>query len=135
MVDRIDIFENEGVAEPESPEFLGVEQTKLGLQDYSNNFVNFFNQYYGMDSLGKGLEDTGIGVDEPEDITELATPQIRDEGGEDKDIGTFESSFPGADLSGISYDYSGGDNPYNSYSDALKGQNVMIGLVSTILMI
>lgn len=125
MVDRIDIFENEGVAEPESPEFLGVEQTKLGLQDYSNNFVNFFNQYYGMDSLGKGLEDTGIGVDEPEDITELATPQIRDEGGEDKDIGTFESSFPGADLSGISYDYSGGDNPYNSYSDALKGQNVM----------
>ena len=127
MVDRIDIFDDEQSSEePEAPKFLGVEQEKLGLSDYTGNFVNFFNQYYGMDSLGSGLEDTGVGVDDSEDITELTTPTIgKETGGDDKDIGTFESSFPGANISDVSYDYSGGANPYDSYSDALKGQNVM----------
>ena len=120
MVDRIDIFDDgTDVAEPEVPTFLGVEQEKLGRQDYTSNFVNFFSQYYGMDSLGSGLGDIGIGIDEPEDITELSTPEVREPTGDDKSMGTFESSFPGVDIGEVSYDYSGGSNPFDSYSDYL----------------
>jgi hypothetical protein len=128
MVDRIDIFdEGTGVEEPEVPTFLGVEQEKLTKSQYQSQYTNFFSQYYGMEAL-EGLGDTGIGIDEPEDITELATPEVKDSEGGDRDAGTFESSFPGGDFysDDLSYDYSGGSTPYDSYSDYMKTENVMV---------
>ena len=119
MADRIDIFDDgTGIAEPEVPTFLGVEQEKLTKSQYQSQYTNFFSQYYGMEAL-EGLGDIGVGVDEPEDITELATPEVREPTGDDKSMGTFESSFPGVDIGEVSYDYSGGSNPFDSYSDYL----------------
>lgn len=118
MVDRIDIFdEGTGVDEPEVPTFLGVEQEKLTKSQYSGAYTDFFSQYYGMEAL-EGLDDTGIGIDEPEDITELATPEVK-EPGDDRGRGTFETEFAGRDYSSeISYDSA--DAQFDSYSDYLK---------------
>lgn len=124
MADRIDIFgDGTGVAEPEVPVFLGVEQEKLTKSQYQSQYTDFFSQYYGMEAL-EGLGDTGIGIDEPEDITELATPEVKEPGGDSRDIGTFESSFPGQHPSDLNFD-NYGSTTYGSYSDYLKGQNIL----------
>ena len=134
MADRIDIFgDGTGIAEPEVPTFLGVEQEKLTKSQYQSQYTNFFSQYYGMEAL-EGLGDTGVGIDEPEDITELATPEVKEPGGggDGMNAGTFETSFPGKDyMSDLSYDYSGGSNPYDSYSDYLKAENIMTDRIPT----
>lgn len=123
MVDRIDIFdEDTGVEEPEAPVFLGVEQEKLTKSQYSGAYTDFFSQYYGMEALEgfDGFKDTGVGVDDPEDITELATPEVREsDSGGDRERGTFETEFAGRDYSSeISYDSA--DAQFDSYSDYLK---------------
>lgn len=130
MADRIDIFDDgTGVAEPEVPTFLGVEQERLGRKDYTSSYVNFFSQYYGMEAL-QSLEDTGVGVDDPEDITDLTTPTIgKETGSDDKNLGTFEGAFPGVDIGEVKYDYSGGSNPFDSYSDYLKTNPDMVDRV------
>lgn len=124
MADRIDIFgDGTGVAEPEVPTFLGVEQEKLTKSQYQSQYTDFFSQYYGMEAL-EGLGDTGIGIDEPEDITELATPEVKEPGGDSRDMGTFESSFPGQHPSDLNFD-NYGSTTYESYSGYLKGENIL----------
>ena len=136
MVDRIDIFnDDETLKEPEVPKFLGVEQERLTKSQYESGFVNFFSQYYGMDSLGSGLGDTGINVDDDkDDITELTTPGIKDEGdGGQEFFSNIESltSDPGAGITTGFYGEapseftSKGDayataQQFNSYGDYLK---------------
>lgn len=136
MADRIDIFgDGTGIAEPEVPTFLGVEQEKLTKSQYQSQYTNFFSQYYGIDSLGSGLGDTGINVDDDkDDITELTTPGIKDEGdGGQEFFSNIESltSDPGG---GITTGFYGeapseltikGDayataQQFNSYGDYLK---------------
>ncbi len=130
MVDRIDIFdEGTGVEEPEVPTFLGVEQEKLTKSQYQSQYTNFFSQYYGMEAL-QSLEDTGVGIEDSEDITDLTTPTVgKETGSDDKNLETFEGAFPGADIGEVKYDYSGGSNPFDSYSDYLKSNPTMVDRV------
>ncbi|BCV01948.1 MAG: hypothetical protein CM15mV47_780 [uncultured marine virus] len=69
-----------------------------------------------------GLGDTGVGIEEPETITDLTKPTDILEGGRDEsDRGTFDSV--GIDFGNpkdLSFDYSGGTTSFDSYSDYLK---------------
>lgn len=123
MADRIDIFgDGTGVAEPEVPVFLGVEQEKLTKSQYQSQYTDFFSQYYGMEAL----EGIGIGIeddpDKPEDITQAPSFDTDTGVGRDEvDRGTLDSM--GLDFGNskdLSFDYSGGSTPFNSYSDYLK---------------
>jgi hypothetical protein len=123
MADRIDIFgDGTGVAEPEVPVFLGVEQEKLTKSQYQSQYTDFFSQYYGMEAL----EGVGIGIeddpDEPEDITQAPSFDTDTGVGRDEvDRGTLDSM--GLDFGNpddLSFDYSGGATSFNSYSDYLK---------------
>ena len=91
MADRIDIFgDGTGVAEPEVPVFLGVEQEKLTKSQYKSQYTDFFSQYYGMEAL----EGIGIGIeddpDEPEDITQAPSFDTDTGGRDEADRGTLD---------------------------------------------
>lgn len=138
MADRIDIFgEGEGVAEPEVPTFLGVEQEKLTKPQYSGEFVDFFSQYYGMEALD-GLGDTGIGIEEPETITDLTKPTDILDGDKGKDD-TASSGFKGEVFSGqsindLKYSDYNSDHiaQYGSYSGYLSATGTLSDRLPTI---
>lgn len=139
MADLLDIFGDEGTAEPEAPavpKFLGVEQERLGKTEYSGEFVDFFSQYYGMGAL-KTLEYTGIDVDDPQNITELTEPTdiLSDDRGK-QDLassGAKGEVFAGQSIADLKYN----ENPdhiskYGSYSGYLSGTGTLTDRLPTI---
>jgi hypothetical protein len=98
-------------------EYVGA--SPLTEQQYTNSFVNFYNQFLGLPTLE---EQTGIETTDPEEITELRQPSAsRDEGGRDtsRDIGDF--GFRGPE---VNTDLSSFTSPHASYADALSASGL-----------
>ena len=92
--------------------------TPLTPEQYGSSFVNYYNQFLGLPSLE---EDTDVGVDDPENITELRRPGTEDSGGGRDDI--FSGAGTPSDVRGLEVktgleSFTG--NTYGSYKESLK---------------
>ena len=92
--------------------------TPLTPEEYSSSFVNYYNQFLGLPSL---KEDTDVGVDDPENITELRRPGEETSGGDRDDI--FSGAGTPSDVRGLEVktgleSFTG--NTYGSYKESLK---------------
>jgi hypothetical protein len=98
--------------------FRYVGATPLTPEEYSSSFVNYYNQFLGLPSL---RDDTDVGVDDPENITELRRPGEETSGGDRDDI--FSGAGTPSDVRGLEVktgleSFTG--NTYGSYKESLK---------------
>jgi hypothetical protein len=92
--------------------------TPLTPEEYSSSFVNYYNQFLGLPSL---KDDTDVGVDDPENITELRRPGEETSGGDRDDI--FSGAGTPSDVRGLEVKTGLGSfagNTYGSYKESLK---------------
>ena len=107
--------------------------TPLTPEEYSSSFVNYYNQFLGLPSL---RDDTDVGVDDPENITELRRPGEETSGGDRDDI--FSGAGTPSDVRGLEVktgleSFTG--NTYGSYKESLKaaGLNDRVPFVENIV--
>ena len=126
MVDRIPLFPTVEEDTAETGQFQFTGQRTVGLEEYGNSFINFYNTTLGLPTLE---QETGIEVEE--DIVELAEPAARPEEGDGPDFrNILEQPLYGGEgtteASTVSFYNSGtamGGSPFDSYSDYLANSN------------
>ena len=131
MADRLSLFpEEDNAGLPSLFSFSG--QRTVDRETYQTQNVNYYTTALGLPTLE---EESGIEVDVPEDITELATPGQSPEK-DDKDdtprvlepmsivtkdtIEGGEIKFSEDAMTGAGFSFSSKSTPFDSYSDYLK---------------